>query len=271
MIDSPTPEDKTFLAESPALPQGGNRLSMDPGHGPQTLAFALTDLPAGLAAWVVEKFRTWTDCDGDPENAVSRDDAGQHFPLLVHRRHRLAPSGARPCAHARSLAHPRRKDLVDVPMGYAQFPKEILHPPRSVAEKTYTDIRRWSVMDKGGHFAGAAGSARTRDHRILPSRWLETAASCTGARGYAERERSRDPFLRVAHRRCLAKMSSMIVLPPASVMRKTGSRRRRCCYCASAEDRARTRSRRPLEALPERSTIAALSCLISSRAPNKLP
>jgi pimeloyl-ACP methyl ester carboxylesterase len=42
---------------------------------------------------------------------------------------------------------------VDVPTGYAEFPKEILHPPRSVAAKTYTDIRRWSVMGKGGHFA----------------------------------------------------------------------------------------------------------------------
>ena len=43
---------------------------------------------------------------------------------------------------------------VNVPMGYAEFPREILHPPRSLAERTYTDIRRWSVMQKGGHFAG---------------------------------------------------------------------------------------------------------------------
>jgi microsomal epoxide hydrolase len=44
-------------------------------------------------------------------------------------------------------------ETVNVPMGYAEFPKEILHPPRSLAEKVYTDIRRWSVMPKGGHFA----------------------------------------------------------------------------------------------------------------------
>jgi microsomal epoxide hydrolase len=42
---------------------------------------------------------------------------------------------------------------VDVPLRSAEFPKEILRPPRSVAEETYTDIRRWSVMGKGGHFA----------------------------------------------------------------------------------------------------------------------
>jgi microsomal epoxide hydrolase len=42
---------------------------------------------------------------------------------------------------------------VDVPMGYAAFPREILRPPRSLAAQTYTDIRRWSQMEKGGHFA----------------------------------------------------------------------------------------------------------------------
>jgi microsomal epoxide hydrolase len=42
---------------------------------------------------------------------------------------------------------------VDVPTGYVEFPREILRPPRSVAERMYTDIRRWTVMNKGGHFA----------------------------------------------------------------------------------------------------------------------
>ena len=44
-------------------------------------------------------------------------------------------------------------DTVDVPMGYAEFPHEMVRPPRSIAERTYTDIRRWSVMPRGGHFA----------------------------------------------------------------------------------------------------------------------
>ena len=48
---------------------------------------------------------------------------------------------------------PSFAETVNVPVGYAQFPKEILRPPRSLAERTYTDIRRWSVMPKGGHFA----------------------------------------------------------------------------------------------------------------------
>jgi pimeloyl-ACP methyl ester carboxylesterase len=122
------------------------------GTKPQTLAFALTDSPAGLAAWIVEKFRTWTDCDGNPESAISREEIlanislywfsaaiGSAFWPYYARMHRPWPI-------------PEGKSI-GVPMGYAAFPKEILTPPRSLAEQTYTDIRRWSVMAKGGHFA----------------------------------------------------------------------------------------------------------------------
>jgi microsomal epoxide hydrolase len=122
------------------------------GTRPQTLAYGLTDSPVGLAAWIVEKFRTWTDCGGSVETAVSRDELlanialywftgaiGSSFWPYYARMH-----GPWPIADGRS---------VTAPMGYAEFPKEILRPPRSLAEKVYADIRRWSVMDKGGHFA----------------------------------------------------------------------------------------------------------------------
>jgi pimeloyl-ACP methyl ester carboxylesterase len=152
MIGNPTPEEKTFLAELEHFLKEETGYQWIQGTKPQTLAFALTDSPAGLAAWVVEKFRTWTDCGGDPENAVSRDEMLANISLYWF-------TGAIGSSfwpyHARMHGPwpiPEGK-TVDVPVGYAQFPKEILHPPRSVAEKTYTDIRRWSVMDKGGHFA----------------------------------------------------------------------------------------------------------------------
>jgi microsomal epoxide hydrolase len=122
------------------------------GTKPQTLAYGLSDSPVGLAAWVVEKFRTWSDCDGKPENAISRDEMlanislywftgaiGSSFWPYYARLH-----GGWPIPQGKTI---------DVPMGYAEFPKEILTPPRSLAEKTYTNIRRWSVMPKGGHFA----------------------------------------------------------------------------------------------------------------------
>lgn len=122
------------------------------GTRPQTLAYALSDSPAGLAAWIVEKFRAWSDCEGVPENAVSRDELlanislywlsgaiGSSFWPYYARSHRPwpVPQGA----------------TVDVPMGYAEFPKEILRPPRSLAATLYADIRRWTPMPRGGHFA----------------------------------------------------------------------------------------------------------------------
>jgi microsomal epoxide hydrolase len=120
------------------------------GTRPQTLAFALTDSPAGLAAWMVEKFRAWTDNDGTPETAVDRDRMlanislywftgciGASFHPYYARMHGAWPIDG----------------TIDVPMGYCQFPREIIRPPRSLAERTYRDIRRWTVMQHGGHFA----------------------------------------------------------------------------------------------------------------------
>ena len=116
------------------------------GTRPQTLAYGLTDSPAGLAAWIAEKFHKWT------EDAVPRDDLlanislywftgaiGSSFWPYYARMHRPwpIPEGA----------------TVDVPVGYADFPKEIVRPPRSLAQRTYTNIVRWEKMAKGGHFA----------------------------------------------------------------------------------------------------------------------
>jgi microsomal epoxide hydrolase len=118
------------------------------GTKPQTLSFAMTDSPAGLAAWIVEKFRSWSD----GEDALTRDQMlanisfywftgaiGSSFYPYYFRRHRPWPISA--------------EKPVTAPTGYAEFPKEMLRPPRSLAEKSFTDIRRWTVFPKGGHFA----------------------------------------------------------------------------------------------------------------------
>jgi len=152
MIANPTAEEKVFLGQLAHFLKEETGYQWIQGTKPQTLAFGLADSPAGLAAWIVEKFRTWTDCDGNPENAVSRDEMlanislywftgaiGSSFWPYYARMH-----GPWPIPEGKT---------VDVPTGYAEFPKEILRPPRSLAEKTYTDIRRWTVMPKGGHFA----------------------------------------------------------------------------------------------------------------------
>lgn len=152
MVADPTPEEKVFLDQLNQFLKEETGYQWIQGTKPTTLAFALTDSPAGLAAWLVEKFRTWTDCGGDPQNALTRDEMlaaimlywvtgaiGSSFWPYYARMHGPwpIPQGA----------------TVDVPTGYVEFPREILRPPRSVAERTYTDIRRWTVMPKGGHFA----------------------------------------------------------------------------------------------------------------------
>ncbi len=149
---SPTQEEQRYGDELAHWLKEETGYQAIQGTKPQTLAFGLTDSPAGLAAWIAEKFRTWSDCDGVAENAIDRDRMlgnialywftgaiGSSFWPYYGRLHTPWP------------LHPGAP--VTVPTGHAAFPKEILRTPRSIAEKTYTNIQRWTVMPKGGHFA----------------------------------------------------------------------------------------------------------------------
>lgn len=145
-----TDEERRFHAELTAFLKEETGYQWIQGTRPQTLAFALTDSPAGLAAWIVEKFRAWSDNDGNPETAVGRDRMLANISLYWFTGcigASFHPYFAR--MHAPWLI----PGTVDVPTGYCQFPREILRPPRSVAARTYPDIRRWTVMERGGHFA----------------------------------------------------------------------------------------------------------------------
>jgi microsomal epoxide hydrolase len=120
------------------------------GTRPQTLAYALSDSPAGLAAWIAEKFHAWSDNDGTIESAIARDDMLANISLYWF-------SGAIGSSfwpyYARAHGPWPIPGTVGVPTAYASFPKEILRPPRAVAERMFTNLRRWTVMEKGGHFA----------------------------------------------------------------------------------------------------------------------
>ncbi|QRF61437.1 epoxide hydrolase family protein [Variovorax paradoxus] len=123
------------------------------GTRPHTLAFGLSDSPIGLTAWIAEKMRAWSDCDGDIESVFSLDEILANVSLYWFTGaigSSFWPYYAR--QHAAQWPIPEGA-TVDVPMGYAEFPAEILHPPRELAERTFTDIRRWSAMPRGGHFA----------------------------------------------------------------------------------------------------------------------
>ena len=187
MLASPTPEETTYLRQLNHFLKEETGYQWIQGTRPQTLAFALTDLPAGLLAWVAEKFRAWTDNDGNPESAVSRDEMlanialywftgaiGSSFWPYHSRMH-----GSWPIAEGQT---------VNVPMGYTEFPKEILRPPRSVAAKAYTDIRRWSRHAQGWPLRGpgAAGGTGARGRRVLPG-----PVGCVNANAYASSHRGR--------------------------------------------------------------------------------
>src|SRR5271170_5317616 len=152
LIKNPTPEQQVFIDQVKYWLKEDAAYASIQGTRPQTLSFGLTDSPAGLAAWIVEKFRAWSDCGGNVESVFTRDQMlanisfywftgaiGSSFYTYYFRMHRpwMIPDGA----------------AVMAPTGYAEFPCEMLRPPRSLAERTFTNIRRWTIMPKGGHFA----------------------------------------------------------------------------------------------------------------------
>jgi microsomal epoxide hydrolase len=147
-----TDEERAYVAELQHWMLEEQGYGTIQGTKPQTLAYGLTDSPVGLAAWIVEKFRTWSDCDGDVERRFSKDvlltnvmlywvtgAINSSFWPYWARRHEPWPiSEQRP---------------VRVPTAYASFPREILHPPPGWVERTYPNIQRWTTMAAGGHFA----------------------------------------------------------------------------------------------------------------------
>jgi len=117
---------------------------------PQTLGYGLTDSPSGQAAWILEKFWAWTDCDGHPENILSRDELLDN--VMLYWVNASAASSAR--LYWESFGPERRiAHKVTIPTGVAVFPKEIVTPVRKWMEGSYTDIRHWNELPKGGHFA----------------------------------------------------------------------------------------------------------------------
>jgi len=149
---NPTEEEQHHLANMKHWFQEETGYQWIQGTKPQTLAFGLTDSPAGLAAWIAEKFRSWSDCGGDIETAISRDSMLADITLYWFTGaigSSFWPYYAR--LHGAAVLPPG--DTIDVPTAYAQFPCEMLRPPRSTAKRVFTDLRRWTVMPKGGHFA----------------------------------------------------------------------------------------------------------------------
>ena len=146
-----TSEEKVFLADLDHFRREETGYQQIQGTKPQTLAYGLNDSPAGLAAWITEKFRTWTDCNGNLESRVSKDQLLTN--IMIYWVTQSINSSTRLYYEARH--HPWRPDAnkrIETPTAAAIFPGEILKPPRAWAESAF-NIQRWTVMPRGGHFA----------------------------------------------------------------------------------------------------------------------
>jgi epoxide hydrolase len=147
---APTPEETRALEGIKYYADWDSGYSKQQSTRPQTLGYALTDSPAGQAAWILEKFWAWTDCNGHPENILTRDELLDN--VMLYWVTASAASSAR--LYWESFGPKRRPAVtVKVPTGVAVFPKEIVTPVRKWMEASFTNITHWNEMPKGGHFA----------------------------------------------------------------------------------------------------------------------
>jgi len=149
-----TKNEKRYLAGFEKWEKEENGYGHIQGTKPQTLAYSLNDSPAGLAAWIVEKFRSWSDCGGNIESRFTKDEL--LTTIMIYWTTQTMNSSMRHYYHyANDVNLPRRKpgEKIRVPTGVAMFPGEKdLIVPREFAQRSY-DIRHWTNLPRGGHFA----------------------------------------------------------------------------------------------------------------------
>jgi len=147
-----TPQELSYLEQNRKFETYERGYAHIQGTKPQTVGYALNDSPAGLAAWIVEKFRTWTDCGGDIESRFTKDELLTNITLYwvtgtITSSARLYREDAR-ALFQRDGAVRRVSKL---PTGVAVFPKEVRKAPRRWVEKRY-NLQQWTEMPSGGHF-----------------------------------------------------------------------------------------------------------------------
>ena len=161
-VKEPTANETKYLTEQKVWMETEGGYFKIQSTKPQTLAYTLNDSPAGFAAWIVEKFKTWTDNSGTIEDAVSRDEFLTNisiywFTQTVNSAHRIYYEAMHDFMQSTQgllqNLNPFNKlgGKSEVPAGFALFPKDISSPPKEFAERFFT-VKRWTKMKKGGHF-----------------------------------------------------------------------------------------------------------------------
>ena len=146
---APTPEEQRALDGMTYYAEWDSGYSKQQSTRPQSVGYGLVDSPAAQAAWVLEKFWAWTDCDGHPENVLSRDELLDN--VMLYWINGNGASSAR--IYWESFGKGPRPAPVTIPSGFTVYPKEIFPPVRRWVEDNFTDIRYWNEQPRGGHFA----------------------------------------------------------------------------------------------------------------------
>jgi pimeloyl-ACP methyl ester carboxylesterase len=154
-FDELTQPEREALASLEQAAEWDSGYSREQATRPQTIGYALVDSPVALAAWIVEKFWSWTDHDGDLESVIPRDRLLDNLMLYW-----LPGTGA---SSARLYWESIRQvdawisgsatDTIAVPTGCSIFPEELQRPSRRWTEQRFLDIRYWNEPERGGHFA----------------------------------------------------------------------------------------------------------------------
>ena len=140
--------EKAAMAGMQHYQQWDSGYSKQQSTRPQTLGYGLVDSPAGQAGWILEKFWSWMDCDGHPENVLTRDELLDNVMLYW-----LPGTGASSARLYWESFNSPPMEKVKVPVGCSIFPKEIFRSSKRWAEKHYDTLLHWNELEKGGHFA----------------------------------------------------------------------------------------------------------------------
>ena len=147
-MDELTPLEQSALAGMQHYSDHDSGYSKQQSTRPQTVGYGLSDSPVGQMAWILEKYWAWMDCDGHPENVLTKDELLDN--IMLYWCNASAASSAR--LYWESFNDLSRDEIV-LATGCSVYPKEIFRASRRWAERRFKNLIHWNELDKGGHFA----------------------------------------------------------------------------------------------------------------------
>lgn len=150
-VDNPSQDEKTYLAAVGPWELQEGAYGAIQSTKPQTLSYGLNDSPVGLAGWIVEKYRTWSDCNGDVETRFTKDELLTTI-MLYWATETMNSANRLYYEETQHATPPNSTGKSSVPAAIARFPQDLLPAPREWAERWF-NVQQWTAMPRGGHFA----------------------------------------------------------------------------------------------------------------------